>query len=1067
MLANLHREYIDLIPFAPEDLARRVNRLITPIDINSFRETEPTAREVVDIWFAALNNGSNKDSFAWVFVTLLIKGVLSVGHPLNPSIASELSRRSSLAGKAMSVVATRFEATRRLAANLYHIGRLGTPTEDKQRVLLAAVSLFDFLIKNDRGVTRPTIGMKYFGMRGVARVLLARTAETKYEAYTAACSDLQESRRLGNNGVEASYYLIESKIHLYDLGKDQRYLTDAEQILRDVNAIDCNNRLLWFGSGEVSLRKGFAMLESGQKDLALGNFEHALDCLRKADLCPPDTRLAADFLSMKRGHAALKAYTCRYELGLSNGPTLLDAAIVDLRFGGASLPAALILRSIVRRNDRHYEEARADLNEALLAINGAAEVSPYDDKNRSQCRAGLVECAIQLGLERQDPPAVFEGCEQSLQLPNNSREVNIGAVIYGARFLLDTDGIRYADQARRIAYNIRSRMTALQLLGDEYQFAASHASRLLVRSCQVLADEHSLRMAYELSSTAISQNTGAPPELHATAGEAALRLGRLVLRKGKADEASELFLDAGERFEAAVATAEGQGASEAFSLQVAHSKAGEAYMRAHAFSGSMAQAEKARFHLTISRQLGNTAVELLGMLGDVSYRQGRRTRDIEQLRLALKFKEEARSRGTVSRENRSVSAAAAFVLWQTGGEISDLSAAIQTAIEAVEVDSTWPWPLFQLSEMAALNSDVRRAATEPLLRSSLQPELVRSVRSGDVEEIIRHGCRLAIATQEFTRDEFGSRQPVYVLDDPHNLLKQTVVFKETYADIADRERENVENFWKYLAQVGAPASLKLPEPLLTHAVGEKVVYVMRRARGIQLGKACLIPEWRVRASRAYEQAIQFLAHYHAWRLGHAFPVHLSPQVANRMVANTFRFWRLANFKSSEVIQLAKECLSLLLPSLPCIPKKDAHPENWLVDDEENVVMLDLESTGHCPLLFEVVQLLDDYPFLPVNDVGWAQRLSYCALYLDRLRTAGIDVERYRAMIPDAYAVFALFRISFGLARNKTRRMKIASSAVHAGDLRDKHYLSILDYLAQAHSRRVGTLATKIRRAVSG
>jgi tetratricopeptide (TPR) repeat protein len=773
---------------------------------------------------------------------------------------------------------------------------------------------------------------------------------------------------------------------------------------------------------------------------------------------------------MRRGQAAYKTYTARHESNLPNDPALLEGAIVDLRvggIGGETLPASLILRSIERRKQGHYKDATEDLNEALEALSHVPEdrAAPAVQM-RFSCAAGLVECNGQLALESGDAAATADACKQFLALPLDHREANIATPVYGCRLLLETDASKYRDVVRKVALNIRNRLAVLSPAPKEYTFAASHTAQLLIRTCRNSVDEHSLRVAYELTTTAFAGDENAPAELLASAAQAALQLAKSLLLKGATEEATGLFADAGEHFETAAQIALAKGASEGFSLQIAHSKAGEAYMRAHAYSGEQDHAEKATANLARSRELGNTTPELVGMLGDVAYRQGRRTSDVTKLREALRLKAEARTRGNLSRENRSVSAAAALVLWRISGEISGLTIALRNAIEAVEADPSWPWPFFQLSEMAILPSDVRRNGTTPLLPTALRPDLVRMVRDGEFEQLIHIGSKLAIGSQEFARSEFGSRQPVYVLDDPHDLLRQTVVFKETEADTASRERNNVTEFAAHLSRIKARPVLHLPEPLLVlPQENKKVVYVMRRARGIQLGKTTLTSSNTAETTRSYENAIEFLAHYHVWRLGGRAPRPSTPNTNATLVRKALRLWPFVGFSATVGRELQAEFLSVFPRDLPSIPKKDAHPENWLVDDHGNLVMLDLESSGECPLFFEVVQLLDDYPFLAADRAGWERRMEYCDSYISCLAAAGLDLQFRHASGAEAYGVFALLRIVFGLARNRTRRGRANSSAVRAGTIRDRHSLALLEYVAESGPYALRPLAGRIRDSV--
>ncbi len=196
MLSEIHSEYLQLVPFAPKNILDRVEELIAPIEVEILLKGL-MAHQAVAIWLAALDKQDNKDSFAWIFVLTLLRKLLNSNHPLNHAISLELQKHKTLGGKPLSIAGTWFEVNRRLAANLYHLGRLGQPTPEKQKLLQEAISVLDRLIQTDINVKKTHIGRMYFGMRGVARLLLARTEHAPHLAYIAACEEPCEISRVG------------------------------------------------------------------------------------------------------------------------------------------------------------------------------------------------------------------------------------------------------------------------------------------------------------------------------------------------------------------------------------------------------------------------------------------------------------------------------------------------------------------------------------------------------------------------------------------------------------------------------------------------------------------------------------------------------------------------------------------------------------------------------------------------------------------------------------------------------------------------------------------------------
>jgi thiamine kinase-like enzyme len=78
-------------------------------------------------------------------------------------------------------------------------------------------------------------------------------------------------------------------------------------------------------------------------------------------------------------------------------------------------------------------------------------------------------------------------------------------------------------------------------------------------------------------------------------------------------------------------------------------------------------------------------------------------------------------------------------------------------------------------------------------------------------------------------------------------------------------------------------------------------------------------------------------------------------------------------------------------NLPALPRRDAHAYNWLVTSEEQVLAVDLESTGWRPAGYELAQLTDDVPILEVSDIGWAKRMEIVDSYRTELGRNGIGV----------------------------------------------------------------------------
>jgi hypothetical protein len=100
-------------------------------------------------------------------------------------------------------------------------------------------------------------------------------------------------------------------------------------------------------------------------------------------------------------------------------------------------------------------------------------------------------------------------------------------------------------------------------------------------------------------------------------------------------------------------------------------------------------------------------------------------------------------------------------------------------------------------------------------------------------------------------------------------------------------------------------------------------------------------------------------------------------------------------------------------------------------------------------LFELAQLIEDYPLLEPVDENWQSRMDFCDEYLATLRR--LTEVSWNGPIRETYSAFMLYRALFGLARIelKTRRGRLveSSSALRSATAREQHYRQIVKFLA--------------------
>lgn len=223
---------------------------------------------------------------------------------------------------------------------------------------------------------------------------------------------------------------------------------------------------------------------------------------------------------------------------------------------------------------------------------------------------------------------------------------------------------------------------------------------------------------------------------------------------------------------------------------------------------------------------------------------------------------------------------------------------------------------------------------------------------------------------------------------------------------------------------------------------------MRRRPGFHLGRLATraLNTQQPAPVESFDRALMFLAAFHAW--GDTFEA-----VRTATAVSFVRGYLRDNLDVPESAVPAALFEELeTLKNIPHALKKDAHPENWLIDEGGRLSMLDFESTKRQPVPFEVVQLLDDYPVLPATDEGWQKRLIATRRYLVlRTQFSGIQLSLLDEPLDFLYAVCLILRVKFGLRQVENNRGNLASSgALRARDARREHYRALASWLRGKH-----------------
>jgi hypothetical protein len=1028
----------------PAGFHERVTALLQGLGLGTYPGTTPP-HALASAWRLFLD----QDSGAGDRETLERISALGALYDATQEYSPQL--RDAFSAAHLNLTRSRMEMALRLASRLYMMGRKfkldRRAANDGARLLRAAVWYFDQAAEFDDWL-RPPARLKLFGMRGVALLLLARGG-LELERLSQALQDLTTSNTLGDRSVQNLAYRREGALRLYDQHRDPAVLATMEALLEEGGPRDSQyfSDLAGFhqfsAGGIVDAREGDA---TPHFDACIAACEAGLaHCETTGD---DDHHI---FYNV-RGFIRFQSATAGPRREREDAIALFDLAIADLQkaaaagLGGASLALALLRRANVHKA-ADLRAARDDLMQAAKCLDLAnAELATRIGR---QIEASILDCSLREVLDAGDMTPAADLCLQLLDFGEEA-ERHLLVLLSALRAAWATLAGPPSDElieASGRAVTLAQALTEREAEDDErLGFMLGYAAGL---SYRLDPPEPSAR-TLALFRDAISRQEAPSAILLGQAADTALRAGKHRARSNDGVDAEGLFEDSVEWYEAAMAAAEREGADlpETFRPVVCHSKAGEAYLRLRSGSmGSHHVLQQSIRHFEAARALGNETVELSGLLGDAYYRLGYHMNNPADLRTALELKLRARADGHSNRENFSVVARIYHRLFELEGDAQLLACAVESAVLARDKSDQWPWPLFQLAEMALAPATARQNMLAHLPRDVHDDVHVRWTADGNRGKLLEDAVLCAVNSDEFNRAVLGGRSRVFILDDPHRLLSTTLVVKPCKLDprAARKEMQLIKALGTHLAGRGLTHRFGLPTPIALvrsaggHSPGN-YFYATERARADGLDRRILGENRRgYQGHREVREALDFLAVFHAWGRAESREAKPDPRL-RRKFANYVR-----DLGGNDRLAYAMaDDFAALLPNVPMVRKCDAHPENWLVQPRGRTIMIDLEADSWELCLLDVVQLLDDYPVFSADLAGWRIRMELCADYWSKALGARPDPD----MIEAAYAALAIFRCAFGLQyceREAGRRN--ASSSLRALETRRLHYQALLSFIA--------------------
>jgi RNA:NAD 2'-phosphotransferase (TPT1/KptA family) len=293
-----------------------------------------------------------------------------------------------------------------------------------------------------------------------------------------------------------------------------------------------------------------------------------------------------------------------------------------------------------------------------------------------------------------------------------------------------------------------------------------------------------------------------------------------------------------------------------------------------------------------------------------------------------------------------------------------------------------------------LSADARTKLRALLAQSHAAHELMEIVSSNSVDSVYEEAARRAIISPDLSRRHLGGRGNAVATEDYLRLSNEVFVFKATSRACYERDLARTEalsawikeqhldrafGFVDHLAQTEADQD----DPMFSGA-GD-VLTVRRFQSGSTLADAMrLQPDL---SGDLLAAACRFLAIIQTFETARAGT---PTGVRSELRKKEFGRWLRDGIKADNTAEIFDAWWGQMA-GVPPLRRRDAHAFNWLVSATHQVLAIDLEATGWRPAGYELAQLTDDFPALPVSDPGWTQRKKIVELYASTLTDYGVNV----------------------------------------------------------------------------
>ena len=339
-----------------------------------------------------------------------------------------------------------------------------------------------------------------------------------------------------------------------------------------------------------------------------------------------------------------------------------------------------------------------------------------------------------------------------------------------------------------------------------------------------------------------------------------------------------------------------------------------------------------------------------------------------------------------------------MALFELQGRNRLLAQACASLLDLAQSDITWATPVLLLADIAERYSDSLTPSVKyELSRSAINPSDagLSALLDGDSATLYQIAARRALASSEVDRRPIGGRSGVFRAADYTGLLEDVFVFKPSPTALADRDDVRSESIRSTLAREDllgrfnvATTLARTPlstDDMLHHGQAE-VVTARRFHSGQLLSQLKGRPQDEI--VPVLSEAAEFLSVIHSCESRLAEP---PAKVRRELRRKEFGYWLREGLRLADIDSVFQPWWNLL-STVPVVPRRDAHPFNWIIGDDRTIIAVDLEACGWRPVGYELAQLTDDVALLPVDDVGFQCRAAVIDRYRERLAKREIHVD---------------------------------------------------------------------------